>query len=61
MLTSSSHIACLSAFKSTGHPLYALLFKQSHRKSQVLLGPTNKEAMVHHRNAVETNGKVRPC
>lgn len=61
MLMSSSHIACLSAFKSTGRPLYTLLFKQPHRKSQELLGPANKKAMVYHRNSVETNGETQPC
>ena len=62
ILMISSRVACLSAFQSTGRLLYALLFKYRHRKkSQVLLGPVNKEAMVHHRNekssAAETKAK----
>ena len=65
MLMISSRRASLSAFKSTGRLLYALLLKQAHRKSEVLLGPVNEEAMAHYRKekspAAETKGQAQPC
>jgi len=65
MLTVSSCIVCLSAYKSYRATTVQFTFQMTLRKSKVLLGPVKEEAMRHHRNkkspAVETNGEVQPC
>ena len=65
MLTISSRMACLSAFKPTGLLLYTLLFKKPHQKNQVLFGPANEEAVTQDRHekspAAETKSEAQPC
>jgi len=48
MLMISSHIACLSAFKSTGHLLYTLLFKYPHKKKSGAVRSSKRGAIAHH-------------
>jgi hypothetical protein len=67
MLTISSHMACLSAFKSTQClSVYCTLYfsNKPTEKNQELLGPANMEARAHYQNkspAVETNGEAQSC
>jgi hypothetical protein len=61
----ASCIACLSAFKSTGHLLYFTSQINPTEKSHMLLGPVNEVAMVHHQNkeapTAEIKGEAWPC